>query len=375
VRAVQVSWHTDPQRRTPTALLAAWPTLVDAAAAGWRAGVDIVVVQAAHEDATIERAGVRFEFVRVAGLAAGTRWHWAHPPDRRVLLRIAALQPDVLHQHGLTHPLHARALVRQFPGVPLVVQDHASRPPRRLRRVHRWAMKGVTAVAFTSREQAAPFLAAGALSPDVRVLELLEGSTRFTAGDPADARATTGIGGAPCLLWLGHLDTNKDPLTVLRAFARAADQLPDARLWMVFLNAPLRAEVEASIEELRLAERVTLLGAVPHDRVEQLLRAADFLVQASRFEGSGYAVIEALACGAMPLVTDIPSFRRITRDGGVGELFAVGDVDALTQALVRAAAQDPAELRVRARAHFERYLSLDILGAELRSAYECLASA
>lgn len=377
MRTVQVGWHLDARRRAPADLLDAWPTLAHAAAAAAaRPGVDIAVVQPAHEDATVERDGVHFEFVRVAEVAAVRRrlGPWASPIDGRMLRRIASLRPDVLHQHGLTHPLHARALTRTFPRTPVLVQDHASRPPRRLRRVHRRGYRDVAAVAFTARAQATPFLDCGALPPDVPVLELLEASTRFTPGDPAEARARTGLHGSPCLLWLGHLDANKDPLTVLRAFAALAGRLPGATLWMAFRSAPLRADIDAFIAANALRDRVTLLGAVDHAHVERLLRAADFLVQGSAFEGSGYAVIEALACGVTPVVTDIPSFRRITRDGAAGALFPPGDADALARALARLAARDPATRRAEARAHFERHLSFDVLGAELREAYARLAA-
>jgi glycosyltransferase involved in cell wall biosynthesis len=378
VRALQVSWHLDPQRRAPAALLDAWPTLVDAAAAAARAGVDVAVVQAADADATIERDGVRFEFVGVRrGTGARARMGpWAAPVDARMLERIAALRPDVLHQHGLTHPLHARALSRRLRGMPLLVQDHASRPSRRMRSVHRWGFGAASAVAFTAREQAAPFVAAGALRPSVRIVELLESSSRFTPGERAAARRSTGIHGAPCVLWLGHLNANKDPLTVLRGVELAAASLPDIRLWLAWRHAPLLDEVRAYIAASPvLHDRVTLLGARPHAEVEQLLRAADFLVQGSRFEGSGYAVIEAFACVTTPIVTDIVPFRRITANGSAGALFPVGDAAALARALVAWAERDAHSLRCAARAHFERALSFDVVGAELQAAYATLAAA
>lgn len=374
MRVVQVSWHLDPQRRRPAALLAAWSTLVEAAAAARADDVDVTVVQAAHDDEVIEARGVRFEFVRVP---AGSRLRaragaWAAPISSRMLDRIAVLQPDVLHQHGLTHPLHARALNRRLPRTPLLVQDHASRPPRRLRRLHARGFRDVTAAAFTARAQAAPFLEAGVLPRRVRVFELLEGSTRFVPRDQTAARARTGLTGTPCIVWLGRLDANKDPLTVLRAFADVRTSLPDARLFMAFGAAPLRAEVERFIAEHRLGDRVTLLGGVPHPRVEWLLSAADVLVQGSHFEGSGYAVIEALACGATPVVTDIPPFRRITRDGAVGTLVPTGDAGAFARAILELSQRDRSALRASARAHFERCLSFDVIGRELREAYAAL---
>ena len=64
------------------------------------------------------------------------------------------------------------------------------------------------------------------------------------------------------------------------------------------------------------------LGRLPHERLAAYYSAADIFVSGSHREGSGYALIEAMACGAIPCVTDIPSFRAIT--GGCGALLAGG---------------------------------------------------
>jgi glycosyltransferase involved in cell wall biosynthesis len=209
----------------------------------------------------------------------------------------------------------------------------------------------------------------------MRILELLESSSRFTTGDRGEARRRTGLHGEPCLLWLGNLDANKDPLTVLRALEAAAGALPGVRLWLAYRRAPLLAQVRDAIARSPLlSARVTLLGPQSRDRVEWLLRSADFLVQASSFEGSGYVVIEALACGATPLVTDIPSFRRITGDGAAGGLFPPGDAAALARLLEVWSALDGAQLRRQARARFEHALSFEVLGDELNAAYDGLVA-
>jgi hypothetical protein len=56
---------------------------------------------------------------------------------------------------------------------------------------------------------------------------------------------------------------------------------------------------------------VRLAGEVAHDRIAAFLSAADIFVVGSHHEGSGYALMEALACGTTPVVTDIPAFRAL----------------------------------------------------------------
>jgi glycosyltransferase involved in cell wall biosynthesis len=376
LRVVHAGAERDLLDRPPEALLEAWFTLPEVASAVAHAGADITVIQAAGQDARIERDGVHYRFVRVAprdGVRAKIG-RWATPLSGRWVGAVRDARPDAIHFNGLGFPRHLAALADTLPGVPILAQDHAGGLPGRWTRgLHARGIARAAGVSFTAREQAEQFVRAGLLPASTPVFEVLEQSSHFTPGDRACARAETGLHGDPCLLWLGNLDANKDPLTALGALAAVAAELPDPQLWCAFrADALLPAVRDRIAGDQRLAGRVHLLGAQPRERVETLLRAADFLVQCSHREGSGYAVIEALACGATPLVTRIPSFRALTGDGQVGGLFAPGDQAALGALLLDRAARDRAHLRASARAHFEKHLSFDVLGRALIDAYRVL---
>ena len=53
------------------------------------------------------------------------------------------------------------------------------------------------------------------------------------------------------------------------------------------------------------------------------MQAADLFVLGSHREGSGYSLIEALACGLPPVVTDIHAFRTLTGCGRDRQAVAV----------------------------------------------------
>ena len=119
-----------------------------------------------------------------------------------------------------------------------------------------------------------------------------------------------------------------------------------------------------------------LLGRVPHDRIETLMRAADLFVLGSHREGSSFALIEALATGLTPVMTDIPSLRALTNNGAVGRLWRPGDSQALARALraAAAAALGPGARSV-VRAHFDERLSSRAIGREFVAAYASLRRA
>ena len=190
------------------------------------------------------------------------------------------------------------------------------------------------------------------LPREVRLFEIPESTSTFLPGDRAAARAATGLHGDPAVLWVGHLDRNKDPLTVLEGVGEAARYLPGLHLWCCFGSAPLLGAVQARIaQDAVLRDRVHLLGRVPHEQVEQLMRAADLFVLGSHREGSSFSLIEALATGLTPVVTDIPSMRALTGNAATGALWPCGDSRALSDALQAVARRaGTADARSHARA-------------------------
>jgi len=365
LHTVQVSFFADPAGRPAAQLLDAWPTLVDVAEAAQRGGSRVSVVQASSRRESLQRNHVSYHFLPFGETPSAVRRNAA----LRTLLH--ALEPDIFHVHGLNFPLQVPSLAALAPGVPIILQDHASRPPRPWRRsAWRRGLSVAAGVSFCALEQSQAFSEARLLGAQTRVYEIPESTSRFSPGNQADARRLTGLAGEPAVLWVGHLDDNKDPLTVLQGVSLAARSLPKLQLTCCFGSAPLLERVQQRIAaDSNLRGRVQLLGRVSHEQVEQLMRAADLFVLGSHREGSGYALIEALSCGLPPVVTDIPSFRSLTGGGAVGKLWRCDDPEALSQALLSAAAPANEAQRATVRAHFERELSFEALGRKLGAMY------
>jgi glycosyltransferase involved in cell wall biosynthesis len=363
LHVAQLNFFVDPKGRPPAELLDAWPSLVDVAEAASRSGVRVSVIQASSWSEALTRDGVDYRF-----LPFGESGAHKDSPLGGLLRRLA---PDVLHVHGLGFPRELQALARLELGVPIIVQDHASRPPRFWRRgVWRRALSRADGIAFCALEQARPFADAAVIHPFSRLYEIPESTSRFQPGDREAARRITGLRGEPCILWVGHLDRNKDPLTVLAGVAAARRSLPELRLYCCFGAAPLMRRVRERIAtDPRLRDAVHLLGFRLHQEIEQLMRAADVFVIGSHREGSGYSLIEALACGLPPAVTDIPSFRSLTGGGAVGALWPCDDAQALAAALLALAPRLGPQLRTAVRGHFENELSFRALGMKLASMY------
>ncbi|MBV6814486.1 glycosyltransferase family 4 protein [Xanthomonas campestris pv. passiflorae] len=343
-------------------VFAQWPSLADIAEAVASAGVQVSVIQASALDTRMRRAGVDYRFADLHQRGSAVR-------ARTLAALLHEIAADVLHVHGLEFAGDAQRLACLLPQLPILLQDHANRPPRWwARRLWRARYAAAAGIAFTSLELAQPFVRARLFRRSTQLFAIPESSSRFTASDRLQAREQTRVHGDPCVVWIGHFSPAKDPLCVLDAVAMAARLLPGLRLWCVFDQAPLLAQVQQRLRaDPQLARCVHLLGKVEHARVQELLRAADVFVSASHAESCGYAALEAYACGCLPLLTAIPSFRALSDDGAVGELWPVGDASALSELLLRVSRQRPS--RAQVRAHFDARLSFAAVGRRWAQAY------
>ena len=268
---------------------------------------------------------------------------------------VAELAPDVIHFNGLVFPLQLSAL-RRHTRAAMVAQHHGGPPMKGLKGIaQRRALRSADALLFTGKEQGEAWRVGRP------VHELLEASSDFLPVPRAEARKTTGLAGHPDVLWVGRLSPRKDPLTALQAFHQAAGRVPDARLTLVFGEAPLLDELGPL-----LTDRVRVVGKVPHHELPAWYSAADLFLTTSPEEGSNYALIEALSCGLYSVASDIPPHRAISGNGASATLFPVGDVDACAAALSSGVRRQ----RDAIRADFEARLSWPVVGRRSLAIYE-----
>jgi glycosyltransferase involved in cell wall biosynthesis len=105
------------------------------------------------------------------------------------------------------------------------------------------------------------------------------------------------------ILHVGNLTAVKDQATLLRAFALLPRALA-ARLRIVGEGA-LRGELDALRHELRIADVVDLVGAVPYACMPDHYRWADMFVLTSLSEGQNRALTEAAMCGVLQVSTPV----------------------------------------------------------------------
>ncbi len=350
-----------------------------------------------HQVATFTVHNDRIDGMRRLPLAARTIWNAPlYGELQRIVLR---LRPGIVHFHN-TFPLispSAYAAVHEL-GIPVVqtlhnfrimclngllfragrpCEDCIGKPPwpgvahgcyrgdrsasgvvaamlvvNRLRRSFTRLVDRYIALTEAGREK---FVAAG-LPRDKLAIK-----PNFLVNDPGSGSHDGGNA-----LYVGRLSREKGIDTLLTAWKSLGDAAP--RLTLVG-DGPLRHSVRAASETL---PTITLLGHEPHDRVMQLMQAAQFLVFPSVcYEGFGMAIAEALATGLPIVASSLGSSASLVRHQDNGLHFRPGDAADLRAAIEWAVAHPDAlrQFGRAARLDYETKYTADVNYDQLMNIY------
>lgn len=126
----------------------------------------------------------------------------------------------------------------------------------------------------------------------------------------------------PLIVTLGRLHTNKAFDTLIRAMT----QINNAELW-IGGTGPLQESLEQLITELKLQQRVKLLGWI--DKPEDLIATGDLFVCPSRHEPLGNVMLEAWAQNTPIIATKNQGACELITHGDDGLLTPIDDAAAL----------------------------------------------
>ena len=115
------------------------------------------------------------------------------------------------------------------------------------------------------------------------------------------------------ILLMGRMQKYKNMQTALEAIAKA--HISDWKV-KVLGDGPYRDSLEQLVENLKLRDKVEFLGWIPNGSEEQLdiLARASIYITASEFENCPMSVIETIAAGCYPLLSDIEAHRQLVPD-------------------------------------------------------------
>jgi sugar transferase (PEP-CTERM/EpsH1 system associated) len=134
---------------------------------------------------------------------------------------------------------------------------------------------------------------------------------------------------------VGRMEAIKDPLNLVRAFARALELQPSAtgRLRLVLVgDGALRREVEAVLARRELRDKVWLAGE--RADVPEVMRGLDCFVLPSLAEGVSNTILEAMASRLAVVATRVGGNSELIESGMTGTLVPAANSEALAEAML-----------------------------------------
>jgi len=155
---------------------------------------------------------------------------------------------------------------------------------------------------------------------------------------PELVRQQLGLTVEPIVIWIGGYYVWQDLELLAESFSGVVGVRPDAKLVMVG-DGERRAAFERKIAQHGIQDSVINVGAVPFQRVPELLSAADVAVSPhpSHLPGTGgtpMKLAEYMAAGRAIVATRLDQISVIIEDQQTGLLVPPGDIDAFTKAVV-----------------------------------------
>jgi glycosyltransferase involved in cell wall biosynthesis len=163
----------------------------------------------------------------------------------------------------------------------------------------------------------------------------------------------------PRLVWVRAFHEIYDPSLAVRVLAAIRQRHRDASLEMVGPDKHDGSfeKTRATAERLGVTEAVEFTGAVPKSRVPERINAGDIFLNTTTIDNTPVSVMEAMACGACVVSTDVGGIPHLVDHGTDGLLVPPRDAAAMAAAVERLLSEDglAARISVAARAKTEAF--------------------
>ncbi len=200
-----------------------------------------------------------------------------------------------------------------------------------------WGLRNADGIFSVSNALKNKMLQLGIPSEKIDVIPNGIDAEKFRPMDQGHCRKTLHIPpDLKCILFIGSLETVKGAEYLIEAFHQVQKKYPDPVHLFIIGKGVLENTMKKKISAYGLESRVTLVGAVKHDRIPLWLNASDIFCLPSIREGMPNVILEALSCGKPVVASRVGGIPELITKTDYGILFPPNDTHALAASLVSA---------------------------------------
>ena len=119
--------------------------------------------------------------------------------------------------------------------------------------------------------------------------------------------------GTITIVAISRLFPNKGADLIIRIIPQICHSHPDVN-FILAGDGPKFVELQQTVESFRLQDRVTLLGAVPHENIRNVLCQGDIYLHTTLTEAFGTVLVEAASCGLLIVTTHVGGIPEVLPD-------------------------------------------------------------
>lgn len=274
---------------------------------------------------------------------------------------VADISPDIVHSHSLWYPGYLGVYVSGYPFVLTVLngdvlwtkQDIKQNDSMFVKLRTKLAVRRADLITGESQELINACIRHGASKDKTQVIRGGVDVTRFNCrGTSGEFRDSLGLPHDRQIVlsprntsWFYNLDN------IVKTIPRVIGKVQ--RVLFVFIwhgnDREKERELNTLASDLGIGEYVKVVGFVSHDEVALYHKASDIMVSVSQYDSGPVALQEALACGTVPVISDLPSVKEWITDGWNGCLVEPNDIDGIAHSIVELLVNDDKRRMFRER--------------------------
>lgn len=146
-------------------------------------------------------------------------------------------------------------------------------------------------------------------------------------------RQKLGVGDSSLIISTRNLGPIYDVGTLIRAVPLILQSIPEAK-FIIIGEGKQEEYLKDMARSLHVLDNINFLGKIPHDELPRYLAIADIYVSTSLSDTISISLLEAMACGLAPVVTDIGDVRKWIQSKENGFVIPVQRPDLLMEKVV-----------------------------------------
>lgn len=154
--------------------------------------------------------------------------------------------------------------------------------------------------------------------------------------DPGDLKTRLGIAGHPMILSTrGLFDKYYNISGLLKTFALVLEEIPETRLVLKYYSAPEKNKLIKLAQNLDIYDKIIWVGRTEYSDLPKFYRAADIYISLSFTDSGPVSMLEAMACGSVPVMSNLSNIAEWVKDGENGYLVEPNDNKAAAAAIIK----------------------------------------